>query len=163
MKIVISINTAFNAWHNNKIINKKLIKKIVNHSFQILNFSEIVKKCEVSVLLTDELEMANLNKKFLKKDKPTNVLAFPSEDSINSIKSKLKLDDLYLGDLAFGYQVIERESLRYKKTFKDHFIHLLVHGILHLLGFDHNNNYDALIMQNLEIDILKKLDIPSPY
>lgn len=68
-----------------------------------------------------------------------------------------------LGDIAFGYQTIDKQALEQNKNFKDHFIHLLVHSVLHLIGFDHQTNEETDIMKNLEIKILKDFSISSPY
>jgi probable rRNA maturation factor len=70
---------------------------------------------------------------------------------------------MYLGDVAFCYSKIKQEAADQNISFKDHFIHLFVHSILHLLGFDHDNEEDADVMESLEVDILKDLFIASPY
>jgi probable rRNA maturation factor len=108
--------------------------------------------------------MHALNKRFMNKDKPTNVLSFPSEsifrgDFIEFDSSKT----LYLGDIAVSYQKVMEECLAQNKTFNDHLSHLMVHSFLHLCGFDHIADQDAIIMEKMEIKILSNLGIKNPY
>jgi len=113
---------------------------------------------EVSVLLTDDAAVQILNRDWRGKDKPTNVLSFPAGD-----------DDMppgapvLLGDIAVAFETTSREALEQNKPFADHFSHLLVHGMLHLLGFDHETEQDADEMEPLEIEALAGLGIDNPY
>jgi probable rRNA maturation factor len=91
-----------------------------------------------------------LNKSYRGKDKATNVLSF-----IN--------DDEPLGDIILAYETIEREAIEQEKSFRDHTIHLIIHGILHLMGHDHEVPEEAAKMEAKEIKILKKLGIENPY
>jgi probable rRNA maturation factor len=104
-----------------------------------------------TLLLTTDKKLRMLNAEFRGKDKPTNVLSFPSDDPD------------YLGDIAIAYGVAAREAEAEGKSFADHASHLAVHGVLHLLGFDHERPRDAKLMEPLEIEILAKLKIPNPY
>ena len=106
-------------------------------------------------ILTDE-DIKELNKKFRNKNTTTNVLSFSNEDVSKSITGNL-------GDIAISYEFVERESKEHKKNFDDHMIHMLVHGVYHILGFDHENDEMADIMEIKEVKLLKKLDIKNPY
>ena len=70
---------------------------------------------------------------------------------------------MYLGDIAFGYETIHTEAIDQEKILEDHFVHLLVHSVLHLLGYDHQDDQEADVMENLEIEILRTFSIASPY
>ena len=104
-----------------------------------------------SVLLSNDAHVAKLNFQFRRKNEPTNVLSFPDGDGMR------------LGDIVLAYETCARETERDGKAFEDHFIHLILHGVLHLLGFDHTNNENAGKMELMERDILATLDIPDPY
>jgi probable rRNA maturation factor len=104
-----------------------------------------------TILLTTDRKLRTLNANFRGKDKPTNVLSFPSDDPD------------YLGDIAIAYGVAAREAKAEGKSFAHHAAHLAVHGVLHLLGFDHERPRDARLMEPLEIEILAGLKIPNPY
>jgi probable rRNA maturation factor len=104
-----------------------------------------------TILLTTDRKLRTLNATFRGKDKPTNVLSFPSDDPD------------YLGDIAIAYGVTAREAKAEGKSFAHHAAHLAVHGVLHLLGFDHERPRDARLMEPLEIEILAGLKIPNPY
>lgn len=104
-----------------------------------------------TILLTTDRKLRTLNANFRGKDKPTNVLSFPSDDPE------------YLGDIAIAYGVTAREAKTEGKSFVHHAAHLAVHGVLHLLGFDHERPRDAKLMEPLEIEILAGLKIPNPY
>ncbi|HVT23360.1 MAG TPA: rRNA maturation RNase YbeY [Rhizomicrobium sp.] len=104
-----------------------------------------------TILLTTDRKLRTLNANFRGKDKPTNVLSFPSDDPD------------YLGDIAIAYGVAAREAKAEGKSFTHHAAHLAVHGVLHLLGFDHERPRDARLMEPLEIEILAGLKIPNPY
>ena len=106
-------------------------------------------------ILTDE-DIKELNKKFRNKNTTTNVLSFSNEDVSKSITGNL-------GDIAISYEFVKRESKEHKKNFDDHMIHMLVHGVYHILGFDHEIDEMADIMEIKEVKLLKKLDIKNPY
>lgn len=124
-----------------------------------------------SVVLTDDASIRELNKQFRTKDHPTNVLSFPAYDSIAALRKALAspnddpmLEDAgYLGDMILARETIEREAAEQQKSVRSHLCHLLVHGTLHLLGYDHISNNEAEEMEALEIAILKELSISNPY
>ena len=114
-------------------------------------------KKSASILLTDDLYMKEINKKWRKLEKATNVLSFP-------VNKQIKEEDyFFIGDIVLSYETILSECKLRKKTFKDHFLHLLVHGFLHLLGYNHDNARDEREMEKLEVNYLSKLKIKNPY
>lgn len=115
-------------------------------------------KTGLSILLTDDAEMRKLNAGWRAKDKPTNVLSFPADAAINPAKPPA-----YLGDIALGLATCRREAKEQGKTLADHVTHLTVHGVLHLLGYDHMNDEEAAAMEPREVDILAGLKIADPY
>lgn len=108
---------------------------------------------DVTVLLTDDATVHDLNRRFRDQDKPTNVLSFPAAAHAGG----------HLGDLALAYGVCAREATTQKKSLGDHLSHLVVHGVLHLLGYDHLNDADADRMEATERTILAGLGIADPY
>lgn len=113
---------------------------------------------EVGVVLADDGFVRRLNRDHRGKDKPTNVLSFPLEDAATA-KGRKPL----LGDVVLAYRTIRREAKAERKSIGRHAAHLLVHGTLHLLGFDHERARDARIMEGHEVRILKRLGVPDPY
>jgi probable rRNA maturation factor len=109
---------------------------------------------ELTVLLTNDDSMRVLNKKFRGKPKSTNVLSFCSV---------AQSGDGYLGDIAIAFGVAAHEAEAARKSLSDHAAHLVVHGVLHLLGYDHETPRDAQTMEALEVAILKRLGIDDPY
>lgn len=107
----------------------------------------------LTILLADDTRLATLNARFRGKNKPTNVLSFPAAATATG----------YLGDVAIAYDVTAREAREARKTLHDHSVHLAVHGVLHLLGYDHETAREARIMEPLEITILAELGIADPY
>ncbi len=105
----------------------------------------------LSLMLADDPFIAHLNAQFRGKAKPTNVLSFP--DGENG----------YLGDIAVSLDTIAREADTQHKIFDDHFTHMVVHGVLHLLGYDHEKEDEAEAMEALEINVLSALNIANPY
>lgn len=117
---------------------------------------------EVNVKLTNNKEIQELNQAYRHKDKPTNVLSFPAMDDAD-ISRLPEGFPILLGDIALAYEVIQQEALEQNKVFLHHINHLIVHGLLHLLGYDHEIDSEAEEMEALEIDILSKQSIPNPY
>ena len=111
---------------------------------------------ELSVVLTDDTEQRELNREWRGKDKPTNVLSFPQIEPFGTVTG-------ILGDIVLARETLEREAAELGKPFADHFTHLIVHGFLHLLGYDHEVDTEALRMEGLETRILAALGIDDPY
>lgn len=117
---------------------------------------------DVVVRVVDERESRALNYRFRQKDKPTNVLAFPADPG-PEIATVPEPPERPLGDLALCAPVLEREARQQGKTPAAHWGHLLVHGTLHLLGYDHQNADDAAQMERLEAGILAARGVADPY
>ncbi|MCW1951957.1 MAG: rRNA maturation RNase YbeY [Octadecabacter sp.] len=123
---------------------------------------------EISILACDDVRIAALNADFRQKGTATNVLSWPSaeraaeRDGDRPIPPSPPMDG-ELGDIAISYDTCAREAADAGKLFEDHVTHLIIHGTLHLLGFDHVRDGDARLMEGLETEILGKLDIPDPY
>lgn len=117
--------------------------------------SKLKNKCgdfEIAVVLADDAFVQSLNSQYRGKNKPTNVLSFPSDSSSGE-----------LGDIILALETVEKEAKEQRKTFRNHATHLLVHGFLHLIGYDHIEEKEAENMEKMEIKILKKLGIVNPY
>lgn len=122
---------------------------------------EDVADAEVAVMLTDDAGIRTLNSNWRGIDKPTNVLSFPALQPEGGGGP----DDAprMLGDIAIAYETTRREADDEQKPFDHHLSHLAVHGFLHLIGYDHENDDDAEDMESLEREILSSLGIPDPY
>ena len=127
-----------------------------NDAFLLICNEEQIKQCSINVRIMDDKEMQELNKKFRGKDASTNVLSFTNEDISKPITGNL-------GDIAISYEFVKNESEELDVDFDDHMIHMLIHGVYHILGFDHESNTMAEVMENKEIKLLEKLNIRNPY
>ncbi|OEE44393.1 rRNA maturation RNase YbeY [Enterovibrio norvegicus] len=114
------------------------------------------KQAETTIRIVDEFESQSLNRDYRGKDKPTNVLSFPFE-----APPGVELD--LLGDLIICRQVVEKEAKEQNKDLFAHWAHMVVHGSLHLLGYDHIDDEEAEEMESLEISIMTALEFPNPY
>lgn len=116
------------------------------------------KSAELTVRLVDTEEMVFLNSTYRKMNKPTNVLAFPC-----SLPSDIELDYPLLGDIIICPEVLENESKEFNKSLEEHWSLIVIHGVLHLLGYDHIEDDDALVMQALEVKLLAEMGYANPY
>lgn len=112
---------------------------------------------ELSVVLSDDAQVQQLNRDYRHKDRPTNVLSFPQTSGPVPPETGL------MGDVIFARETIAREAADQGKRFEHHFVHLLIHGVLHLQGFDHQNDPDAEDMEAREVRALARLSIDNPY
>ena len=139
---------------SNSIIIQDTIhkRKLLSKRKCTLWLSHIVKaETTLTIRIVNEAESQSLNNQYRKKNEPTNVLSF------------LINDKPLIGDIILCHAITKKEALAQKKSLDDHYAHLIIHGYLHLIGFDHTKNDDALIMENKEITVLKKLGIKNPY
>ena len=125
---------------------------------------------EASVMLTDDAQIQELNRTWRAKDKPTNVLSFPAAQlapGSNGLPAKISAKQFSglheLGDLAICAPVVAREAKEQGKPAQAHWAHMVVHGVLHLLGFDHENDRDAIAMEARETKILAQFGYDNPY
>jgi probable rRNA maturation factor len=114
---------------------------------------------ELGITLADDALQARLNRLYRANDGPTNVLSFPAAQGADRPPQM----PLLLGDIVLAYETASREAREQRKPLADHLRHLLVHGVLHLLGFDHEASSEALAMESLEQSILAELGVPDPY
>lgn len=123
---------------------------------------------ELAIVLTDDSAIRQLNRDWRGVDAPTNVLSFPATASGGVARSGQRASrgprfNNHLGDIVLAFETITREAESEHKPFAHHLAHLAVHGFLHLIGFDHERDSDALVMERTECDILRGLKIPDPY
>ena len=173
----ISINIEDDVWKRNlnssvfkNFINPELLNLIlkISRKQKIYFYDQILEKksfielknfgCDIKILISfiDDEAMSKLNYNYRKKEGSTNVLSFSY--CINESKSSF-----YLGEIFCAFQTISKEAIDQGKDFYDHLRHLILHGILHLLGYDHIEEKDAVTMEALEVKILKKYFILNPY
>lgn len=119
---------------------------------------EHMDSAELTLRLVDPTEITDLNHTYRQQNKPTNVLAFPSE-----LPDNIELDYPLLGDVIICPLVLQQESQESGKSLQEHWAHIVIHGVLHLLGYDHIKDSDAGIMQALEVKLLSKLGFANPY
>ena len=121
----------------------------------------------IGIILTDDSNVKTLNKNYRGKNQPTNVLSFPQIGMKNLRGASLNIfpprSEIPLGDIVLAFQTILAESRKQGKFLENHVVHLIVHGTLHLLGYDHQRLKDANSMEKLECDILESLGYPDPY
>ena len=149
---MIEINVYYRKWYN--IINKpkNFVKNIINISLIDLNIYEY--KPIISVVLANNSLLQKLNYEYRKKDKPTNVLSFP----YNKLNK-----NCYLGEIFISLDTLISESIDLNIPLEPHTSHMLIHGLLHILDYDHEEPLDQYIMESIEIKLLDKLGIKNPY
>ncbi|MDR0753373.1 MAG: rRNA maturation RNase YbeY [Holosporaceae bacterium] len=149
----LEISITYNSW------NEEEVRSVAAECAGVV-FSEVElnkNNVEICLLFANDEEIRVLNKMYRGVDKPTNVLSFPMESPSNN-------DNYYiLGSIALAFETTKRESLEQKKSFQNHLKHLIVHSLLHLLGYNHANENEAEQMEMLEVAILKKINIKNPY
>ena len=118
--------------------------------------AKITGAAELSVVLTDDAEQRELNAQWRGIDKSTNVLSFPQIEPFGPVAG-------LLGDVILARETLEREAAEMGVSLADHFTHLMVHGVLHILGYDHIDDDEALVMEGLETKILASLGVADPY
>ena len=148
MSLLISFEEGFS-------LDTSLIKKL-EYLINIIFSDEKIIDSTVNLRVLGDEEMKKLNHQFRDKDKTTNVLSFANEDiSLDETKN--------IGDIAISYDYVMHESKDQGKEFEDHMIHMLAHGVYHILGHDHEDHSMAETMESKEIEVLSKLNIKNPY
>lgn len=165
--ILIDLVTKSKKWKG----SEKFVEEICKEIMPLTDLKKILKKdlsLEVSVSLVCDAQIKKINSQFRDQNKPTNVLSFCALDEklirkIGLEKAVKPCTYLFLGDVIISYETVKKESLAQEKKFEDHLTHLILHSILHLIGYDHEDKKMAKIMENLEIKILKNFKIKNPY
>lgn len=156
MKLSLSLQQTFVA--PELVLKRAYLKKVIETTLRHL---EVKQDCEIGIACVDLDQSQQLNLEYRRKDKPTNVLSFPSEIPEEILPM---LAARPLGDLVICIPVVLQEAAEQHKVPVEHFTHMLVHGTLHLLGYDHEiSDEDADEMEALEIEILAKLGLNNPY
>lgn len=152
----------------NRVPFLELAQTAVSITLKYLNLPP--ETAEISLLACDDAQITNLNADFRDKPKATNVLSWPSEERAAMSPGTAPIPPQHgpdglmaLGDIAVSFETCQRESEAASKPLSDHVTHLIVHGTLHLLGYDHETEPDAALMEGLEVKILGKLGLDDPY
>ena len=149
MSLVISFQEGFS-------INEGLSKKLQDITKLIFTEEKEAEESSINLRILGNAKIQELNKQFRDKDKTTNVLSFVNDDiSIEKTNN--------IGDIAISYDFVLQEAKEEYKNFDDHLVHMLAHGVYHILGYDHEDEAMANIMESKEINILEKLHIKNPY
>jgi probable rRNA maturation factor len=145
---------------------KAVVKKAVLAAAEAIS----TPSAELAIVLSDDSAIRALNRDWRGKNAPTNVLSFPAAPNEPARPAaprrggrKFHKSSPYIGDIIIAYQTTAREAVAEGKPFNHHLAHLAIHGFLHLLGYDHENDRDAEEMENLERRILERLAVPDPY
>lgn len=142
-------------WEENLPQYEALIEEAMGAVKQ--HFKDLPAESTMSVVLADDAFIQTLNLKYRGKEKPTNVLSFPAHDDDDPNPT----DEL--GDIVLAYETIAAEAAEQNKTLEHHVQHLIIHGFLHLMGYDHEEDDEADLMEGLEIQLLEQLGIANPY
>ena len=145
-------------WESQNFDPVELVEMVVRETLFSATFGqpieEEIKGGELGILLTNDVFVKTLNREYRGKDKPTNVLSFPTDQ---------RGPGMPIGDVIIAFETVEKESIDQMKPLRDHMMHLVVHGTLHLLGYTHDEDSEAQDMENLEIWILQKFGVSNPY
>lgn len=135
---------------------EELCQRAIDTAFKVGKL-QALPGSEVSLVFTDDASIQDLNRRWRDKDKPTNVLSFPGSDPEGDVYGPL------LGDIVLAFETVRREADEMAIDFNDHLTHLVIHGILHLFDYDHQDEEEAEAMEQLERMILAELNIADPY
>lgn len=164
-KVKVQLQSSLEDHRWKKVIDQPIESFVKAYIESTLNFERVVndvpKQVEVSVVLTNDEEIRALNRDYRGKDKTTNVLSFPQETDLSSLKNLNAC--VLLGDIVLSIETIQLEAEQQQKLMQHHLAHLIVHSSLHLIGYDHETDSDAEVMESLEVDILNQRSISNPY
>ncbi len=151
--MIISTNSGKVVFYNPP--NNQILSNISNDIEEFIAYFS-VEKIDVEVSFCTAEQIKDLNYQFRKKDSETNVLSFPAESSIG-------IQNACCGEVIICYEVLNNEAKESSKNITNHFKHLLIHSLLHLLGYEHDKENDAILMESEEIKFLSKIGISDPY
>jgi len=151
--------------HSEHWKNAAAAKDVVRRALKQAATALSTKTAELAIVLTDDAAMRRLNRNWRGIDAPTNVLSFATKNFGDQLdeQSGGQFVGNHLGDIVLAYETVKREAHRDGKAFDHHLAHLVVHGFLHLLGYDHGNDAQARRMETTERAILRDLAVPDPY
>ncbi|EET21655.1 conserved hypothetical protein [Francisella philomiragia subsp. philomiragia ATCC 25015] len=138
------------------IPNQDLLEKC----FALVADKHNISQAEVNLSIVSNQEIQQINKQFRHKDKPTNIISFEFEKPEGLPED---IADNFWGDIVIAPEVLKKEAKEQNKNLDDHWQHIFIHGLLHLLGYDHIDDIEAEEMENLEIELLAELGIANPY
>jgi probable rRNA maturation factor len=155
-------------WDNVPFDLDAVTKQACNATYDHLRaqgrWPDMIETAELALTLTNDTAIQTLNHHYREKDKATNVLSFPAIDFDNDDPAFLALQSpVPLGDIVVAYETLDREKDEQDKSLKDHYTHMIIHGLLHLMGYDHIEDDEAEEMESLEIEVLSALAIENPY
>lgn len=140
------------------------VTELVRVTLAHTGLGKVIRHCEVSCILSTNNTVQALNAEYRNQDKPTNVLSFPVYVLFpDNYQALIEEKEVVLGDVLLAYETVKHEADTQHISFRHHVAHLIVHGVLHLLGYDHIEDEDAHIMEALEIVILQQFGIENPY
>ncbi len=139
-------------------LSEKDMTAIAMYTMQFINAS-----CVISLVDLQTEKMTEINLKYRGTNKPTNVLTFVYPSHQSHLTHKQNHENLYYGEICFCYDIIVKEALTQHKPLSHHAMHLFIHGILHMCGYDHETESEALKMENTEANILSHFNINNPY
>lgn len=167
--ISLYIDFAYDEWKNSIVNIEDLSNDILSKTIEYVQKNNLVpflhnsKDIVVSLLLADNETIRKLNKEYRGFDKATNVLSFANCDDEDFHRDIEVFDEIELGGIAIAHETLAKEACDANISFLDHYTHLFIHGTLHLLGFDHEKDEEAEIMEGHEICLLKEFNINNPY
>tara|TARA_R110000868_G_scaffold35321_1_gene126769 strand:- start:3372 stop:3944 length:573 start_codon:yes stop_codon:yes gene_type:complete len=143
-------------------VAEAIVRRAAEHAYVVAGFAD---EAELCIVLANDEFVQTLNKTYRGKDKPTNVLSFPIGGIPAAVggEPRIGMGPRLLGDIVLALETITSEASEQKKSFEHHLTHLVVHGVLHLLGQDHEEDAEAEEMEAMERDILEDLGIADPY
>ena len=171
MSLTVAVNLHRGAWLGACPAARQLARQAARRAVRDATGAAATRQIELGIVLTDDAEQRRLNRAYRGKDAPTNVLAFPAatdEACRTAPESRILARDvdgppLLLGDVVLAFETVSREAAAMGRPLADRLRHLVVHGTLHLLGYDHGSDQAATAMELLETAILAKLGVSDPY
>lgn len=165
-ELIISIN--YECWEKELEDIPAISNLVLAKAFEYIDENEDLgfpeeKPLIFSLVLTNDEEIQELNKEYRGKDSPTNVLSFANLDNDDFDDNVELFDEIELGDIIISLDTMKEEAEEAGISLKDHYCHIFLHGVLHLLGFDHEDDEDAFYMEEFETNILHSMDIENPY
>jgi probable rRNA maturation factor len=160
----ISVAVGAPAWRTDLTGPKAVCRRAAGAALASVPLPPWLARAEVSILLADDATVRRLNAAYRGKDRATDVLSFPAFDRVPEVApGHLPPGPVPLGDIVLALETVRAEAAAAGKPLSDHVSHLVIHGCLHLLGYDHQDRADAAVMEGLERSILERLGIADPY